>query len=223
MHPISQTPVRTAQRLKICHLVATTEGATWMLEQLRELRDQYGFEVVAVVSGEKGSLNDKLDAENIRYHVANFTGMRKSLKALLQTPGAVLKLARFFRRERFDVVQTHIFVTMLTGRPAAWLADVPVRTAMIASPFHLGTYTFRWIERLTYWMDTVLIPSCEFSVSLCRELGIPEKRISPVIYYSPDERRFDPEKELPANIRAGVHGRLLLPPAAARSLGAGSN
>jgi hypothetical protein len=38
------------KRKKVCHLVCSSEGATWMFEQLRELRDVYGYEVVAVVS-----------------------------------------------------------------------------------------------------------------------------------------------------------------------------
>jgi glycosyltransferase involved in cell wall biosynthesis len=125
-----------------------------------------------------------------------------SLSAVLQVPLAVFRLARILRRERFDVVQTHIFTTMVIGRPAAWLADVPVRTAMIAGPFHLEAYTSRWIERSTWWMETMLIPSCESSRQLCLELGIPEESLAPIIPYSPDERNFDPANIEPANIRA---------------------
>jgi glycosyltransferase involved in cell wall biosynthesis len=119
----------------------------------------------------------------------------------LATPLAVLKLARFFRRERFDVVQHHIFISMRIARPAAWLADVPVRLSMIAGPFHLQARTSRWIERLTYWMDTKLIPSCQASLELCHEMGISEEYLAPVVYYSPDERNFDPTKVLPTDIR----------------------
>jgi glycosyltransferase involved in cell wall biosynthesis len=91
---------------------------------------------------------------------------------------------------------------MVISRPAAWLADVPVRTAMIAGPFHLEAYTSRWIERSTFWMETMLIPTCQWSRELCLGLGIPEQRLAPTIYYAPDEQNFDPANIEAANIRA---------------------
>ncbi len=193
---------QTTRRHRVCHIAATTEGATWMFEQLRDLRDQHGFDVAAVVSGERGPLIDKLRSENIPFHVANFDAGSGSARAILRMPFAILELARILRRERFDVVQTHIFVSMVIGRPAAWLADVPVRTAMIAGPFHLQAYTSRWMERLTCWMDTKIIPACEKSLQLLREMNIREKYLGPTIYYAPDERKFDPKEISAANIRA---------------------
>jgi glycosyltransferase involved in cell wall biosynthesis len=189
------------RKLKICYIAATSEGATWMVDQLRVLRDVHGFEVAAVVSADRGGLIDRLKSENIPFHVANFQAGAASLREMLGMPLSILRLARFLRRERFDVVQTHIFKSMVIGRPAAWLVDAPVRLAMIAGPFHLEAHSSRWIERTTHWMDTQLIPACHKSLSLCRELGISEKRLAPVIYYSPDPANFDPSRISPAGIR----------------------
>lgn len=172
-----------------------------MFEQLRDLRDIYGYEVVAVVSAAEGKLIDKLRAEKIRYHVVKFATGGVSPRAVLGLPLAVLKLAWFFRRERFDIVQSHVFVTAVTARPAAWIADVPIRLAMIASPFHLEARLSRMLERATCFMETMIIPSCEWVHSLCSEVGVPDSRLSPVIYYGPDEKRFDPALVRPANIR----------------------
>lgn len=191
-----------SRKARVCHVVATTEGATWLLEQLRELRDQHGFEVAAVVSGTQGKLIDKLRAENIPFHVANFAAGSGSPREILRMPLAIVQLARIFRRERFDVVQTHVFTSMFISRPAAWLADVPVRLAMLAGPFHLEAHTSRWIDRVTCWMETQLIPACEKSVRLCRELGIPKKQIAPIIYYTANEQNFNPQNIPPANIRS---------------------
>lgn len=188
--------------IKICHVAATSDGATWMFEQLRELRDRYNYDVVAVVSGSEGRLIDKLRSESIRYHVINFAAGPGPFIETLMMPFAILKLALFFRRERFDVIHHHIFITMRIARPAAWLADVPARLSMLAGPFHLQARTSRWIERMTYWMDTKLIPSCRASAELCRDLGISEKYLAPVVYYSPDERNFDPAKVAAADIRS---------------------
>ncbi len=172
-----------------------------MFEQLRDLRDVYGYDVVAVVSSREGKLIDKLRSENIRYHVTHFATGAATPRSILRLPLSVLKLAWFFRRERFDIVQSHVFATAITARPAAWIADVPVRLAMIASPFHLQARLSRKLEQATWFMETMLIPSCEWARSLCQQIGIPESRIAPVIYYGPDERNFDPERIGPAGIR----------------------
>jgi glycosyltransferase involved in cell wall biosynthesis len=172
-----------------------------MYEQLRELRDQHGFEVAAVISGPQGPLVDKLQSSNIPFHVANFEAGGDSPKAIVQLPLCIWRLAQLLRRERFDVVQTHVFRSMVLGRPAAWLADVPMRFAMVAGPFHLEAYFTRWIERLTYWMDSKVIPACERSRELCQELGIPDIRLAQTIYYCPDEKNFDVNKISPASIR----------------------
>ncbi|HBB98726.1 MAG TPA: glycosyl transferase [Blastocatellia bacterium] len=194
-----------AKRQKVCHLVCSAEGATWMFEQLRDLRDLYGHEVVAVVSAAEGKLIDKLRSENIRYHVTHFATGAALPRSILRLPFSVLKLARFFRREQFDVVQSHVFATAITARPAAWIADVPVRLAMIASPFHLQARLSRTLEQATWFMETMVIPSCEWARNLCKQIGIPRSRIAPIIYYGPDEKNFDPLRVAPAGVRREFH------------------
>jgi glycosyltransferase involved in cell wall biosynthesis len=50
-------------------------------------------------------------------------------------------------------------------------------------------------------METMLIPTCEFALTLCRQLRIPRTRLAPVIYYGPDETNFDPQRIEAANLR----------------------
>src|SRR5438552_2278304 len=121
--------------VKLCYLVDTAAGAAWAFEQLRDLRNKYGFAVTAIVPNSEGSLVDKLRTAGIPFHVRSFGST--SLSDIWTLPFKVIGLARLFRRERFDVVQTHLFRSMVMGRLAAWLADVPVRLAMIAGPYHL--------------------------------------------------------------------------------------
>ena len=190
-----------ARKLKVCHIAATTEGASWMIQQLSGLRDVHGFEVAAVISGEQGSLPDALRVANIPFHVVNFNARAGAPGAMLTMPLTIMRLARILRRERFDIVQTHIFKSMVVGRPAAWIANVPVRLAMIAGPFHLEAPSTRFIERLTYWMDTQLIPASQRSRDLLLQLGIAEPRIAPTIYYAPDEKVFDVNRVPLAHLR----------------------
>lgn len=184
--------------MRICHIAATTEGATWMCEQLTELRDRFGHDVTAIVEAGSGELLEKLERAGIRFWQFDFSFpvFRDAYTLLLR----VMSLASLFRRERFDVVQTHLFNSMVLGRLAAWLADVPVRLAMIAGPYHLEAHTPRWIDASTMWMETALIPSCEYTRELYRGLGATDDRMF-VIYYGPDERKFDSENITPADIR----------------------
>ncbi len=184
--------------MKVCHVVDSSVGCVWLVEQLRELRDQYGYDVTACVSSDRGPLIDALRADKIPFRVGSFAC--PGIPGILTLPSKVLRLARLLRREKFDLVQTHLFRSMLIGRLAAWLADVPVRLAMIAGPHHLETHTLRWIDRSTCWMESAVIASCEYTGRLYRRMGVPDARLE-LIYYGPDERRFNPDESRAANLR----------------------
>lgn len=183
---------------RVCHVIAGAKGGVWMVEQLRELRRRYGYEVHVVVGEGEGPLVDLLRAEQISFHVATFAHSLKHLRAAART---IVDLARYFRQNRFDVVQSHLFFTTLTARPAAWIADVPLRLAMVAGPFHLEAGPTRWLDRATAWMESALIPSCEKSRDLYRDMGVAETRAA-LIYYGVDTRKFDAANTPTAGIRA---------------------
>lgn len=185
-------------KLKVCYLVSTTEGGTWALEQLQGLRDTYDCEVAAVLSGAEGTLVDRFKAASIPVYSANFDFVKAS--EVFSLPSKILKLACFLRKHRFDIIQTHLFNAMIIGRVSAWLADVPLRFAMIAGPFHLEAATPSWVDKATAWMDTMLFPSCEYSKQLYCKMGIPAKKLS-VVYYGPNEERFNPYVTSPAGLR----------------------
>jgi glycosyltransferase involved in cell wall biosynthesis len=191
--PVAQRP------LKVCYIAATTEGAVWVFEQLRDLRDRYGFEVAAILNGDRGKLVDQFRSAGIPVHVASFDFTSNA--DLLELPRKVLGLVRILRRERFDIIQTHLFHSMVIGRIAAWFADVPIRFSMIAGPFHLEAYTPRWIDRHTCWIDSTTIASCEFTRTLYERMGVPKERVT-LVYYGPDETKFDPSTTAPANLHA---------------------
>jgi glycosyltransferase involved in cell wall biosynthesis len=189
-------------RPKVCHIAATTEGAVWVFEQLRDLRDRYGYDVSAILNGQEGRLVDQFRSAGIPVLSSNFDFTSNA--ELLDLPRKVVALVRILRRERFDIIQTHLFHSMVIGRIAAWYADVPIRFSMIAGPFHLEAYTPRWIDRYTGWIDTTTIASCDFTRKLYATMGVPPTRTA-VIYYGPDERKFDPSTTVAADLRA-EHG-----------------
>ena len=188
---------RAGRPLKVCHLVCSDWGAHWMVEQLRGLRERYGYDVAAVISGGEGPLLAQLRADSIPTHHWDFLPAGRAADALRR----VIRLGLLFRRERFDVVHCHSYqYSLLMCRLAAWLFDAPVRVSMILHPAHLEAPASRWIEELTCWMDTALAPSCELTRRLYREIGVKEGRLR-LIYYGPDASRFDPERVAPVDLR----------------------
>src|SRR5258706_698126 len=182
------TPSVPALPRRICHVVATTEGALWVYEQLRDLRDRFGYNVSVILNGSSGALVDRFKTAGIPVLVSDFDFL--GVSALFALPETILALTRLLRRERFDVVQTHLFHSMVIGRIGAWLADVPVRLSMLAGRFPLEAYTPRWIEVSTPWMDTALVPACELTRKLYKSFGVAESRLT-VIYYGPAGRKVD--------------------------------
>ena len=101
--------------------------------------------------------------------------------------------ARLFRRLRPDVVQSHLFQSIITTRLAAWLADVPVRFSMIPGPYYLEAPGLREVDTRTAGLDTKVIASCERTRELYEAQGVPRDRVE-LIYYGQDVHRLDPAR-----------------------------
>ena len=185
--------------LKVCHVFAGTEGGRWVFDQLKALRDDHGCDVTAVLAQGEGPTVDlfraaKIPIETFRFSFIGWT-------SLFTIPWTVLRLAWWMRRERFDVVQSHVIQSTLFARPAAWLADVPVRLVMVTGPYYMQARSTRRMEASTVWMETGVIPSCDLTRRLYREAGVPERLLLPTLYYGPAEERFDPATTQPSNLR----------------------
>jgi glycosyltransferase involved in cell wall biosynthesis len=186
-----ETPLDRRQHaspIRVCHVISTTEYIAWPVNQLTRLRDDYGYEVTV----------DRMKAAGIQCIAADFTF--PSLPAVVDGVAKAMALARIFRRERFDIVQTALWHSMILGRFAAWLADVPVRLTMHAGPYYLDAPIHRWIDGSTTWMETFIIGCCRYINQCYRELGVKDDRIE-LVYYGPDETRFNPAQTPPSRIR----------------------
>ena len=114
--------------------------------------------------------------------------------------GNILRLARLLRRERIDVVHSHIFPLLVFARIAAWLARTPIRVSMIPGPYHLGAEPLRRVDRATLWTDHRVVAGCEHTNGIYARLGVAEHRRE-TIYYGADPARFDPATANPHRIR----------------------
>ncbi|HEY0313509.1 MAG TPA: glycosyltransferase family 4 protein [Allosphingosinicella sp.] len=186
--------------LKVCHVFSGTEGGRWVYEQLDALKREHGCEVVALLGGHEGPTVDLCRNAGIRTEAFDFA--IASWRDAFTFPFRVIRMARWMRRERFDVVQSHILPSTLFARPAAWLADIPVRLTMSTSPYYLQAPSIRWVEAGTAFMETGVIPSCALTTELYREAGVSERIIQECLYYGPHEARFDPATAKPEGLRA---------------------
>jgi glycosyltransferase involved in cell wall biosynthesis len=132
-----------------------------------------------------------------------------------QYPLATLRLARRLRRERIDVLHTHLLEASLVGLLAAKLArtklaiftghhshEVPLHDKRLL--FEVDRFAARWLA------DVVIAPSQEMRDTFVELYGCRPDRVE-VIEHGIDLTRFDPETTDGAAVRRelGLEGKLL--------------
>src|SRR5688572_28704360 len=140
--------------LHVVHIAATANGAHWMHQMLRDLRTR-GYRSTAIIGGTGGTLEARLSADAIPFHVLELDVLagRNAYAAARM----MVRLVRLLRRLKPDVVQYHLFPTIILGRLAAWMADVPVRFSMIPGPYYLEAPVLQTIDVRTAWADSKVI------------------------------------------------------------------
>jgi glycosyltransferase involved in cell wall biosynthesis len=198
-HPAVRKP-------RIAQVAAAWANCDWFVRLCRDLT-AHGYDVVAIIDTPRGDLGARLDAEGIRRHAVPMTfaaryDRLRLLAYMLNIPIAALRLARILRRERVDIVHSHIFNSVVIARIAAALVRAK-HVAGIAGPRHLEAAMTRAIDRLTWWLDDVTVAGCRYARDLYASLGAGEPRLD-LVYYGADELRFDPVRANPAAVRAAL-------------------
>jgi glycosyltransferase involved in cell wall biosynthesis len=131
-------------------------------------RDRFRVEVATLTR--LGAFEAELNASGI-----SVTTIGKRWKL---DPLALVRLTRFLRTHKFDIVQTWIFAANTYGRVAARLAGVPVVVvAEMAADLWKGR-SERLIDRqLGTWCDR-LVGNSQAVVEFYRELGVPDERLA---------------------------------------------
>ena len=189
---------------RVIQVAGATENADWLVGICRRLR-QDGYDVSAVIGHPLGGLAASLREAGIPYQAIRLSfapelGRSRVLVYLARAPMAIWQLASLFRRERVEIVHSHIFNTIFFVRIAAWLARVPCRVSMIPGPLHLEAPLTRGADRLTWWMDHRVIAGSEWTDSRYRALGLRPPRLA-CIPYGVDPAQFDPARADPTRVR----------------------
>jgi glycosyltransferase involved in cell wall biosynthesis/lipopolysaccharide/colanic/teichoic acid biosynthesis glycosyltransferase len=184
----AKTSPTATNKLKIAHTADTARGATWMAEQLRELKS-LGHSVASIIP-EEGDLSKKLDSFGV-HHCFHKIGFPWHSRQALPSLKNIYSLAKHFTIERYDVVHHHLYPSMIVSRFAAWIADVPVRLSMIPGPFYMDAEIPQAVELGSCWMDSRVIVSCTYSGQQYRAAGVPATNLE-LVYYGADESNFSP-------------------------------
>ena len=177
--------------MRIAHIVPVANHTPWFADICAETARQ-GHDVVAVIHDGPGNLSERLTKLGIRHyrvpmHFAEDLDRARPLFYLLRLPLAALRVARILRRERIDVVHSHIFVANVVARLAKPFARAR-HVAGAASPRHLEAPFTRRLDRALRPLDDAIAAGCAYIAELYRD---PRAR---TIYYGPPAERFDPAR-----------------------------
>jgi len=209
---VKRTAARSAStgRVRIAQVAGVWSHSDWFLALCRGLAAR-GYDVVAIIDARRGDLAARLAEAGIRHYQLALTfgtGFDQSRVAAyaVNIPLAAVKLARILRRERIDIVHSHIFASVVVARLAAALAGTR-HVAGISGPRHLEAPLTRRIDRLTWWLDDATVAGCGHTRELYSALGLNEDRLE-CIYYGADADVFDPARADAAAARRalGVDG-----------------
>lgn len=175
---------KTTARIRVCHFITSLQlgGAEkLLLEVARYLnRDKYKLFVVSLLGGELESELRSLGAETY------VVGMhfRWDLSALV-------RLYRYLRKNKIQILHTHLYHPTIIGRIIGHLARVPV----IISTYHYSYLYQRrfnmFLDRLTARFSNRIIVVSEASERFCvEEERLPEDRIT-LIYNGISLDEFD--------------------------------
>ena len=192
---VGQSP---GEPLHVVHIAATADGAAWMHQMLCGLRAR-GYRTTAIIGGRGGTLEARLRRDDIPYHVLDldpFAG--RSAAAAAQK---LVRLVRLLRRLEPDVVQYHLFQSIILGRLAGWAADVPVRFSMIPGTYYLEAPVLGDLDLRTVWADSKVIASCEYTRTLYTRGGV-ARDSDRADYDGQDANLFNPDQADSARVRA---------------------
>jgi glycosyltransferase involved in cell wall biosynthesis len=138
----------------------------------------------------------------------------------MQYPGAILKLASWLRREKVDVIQTHLYDASFVGLIAGQLARTPLIVFTGHHSQEIITYSQNFNRKLPLWLDRlnsgflsnyIIAPSEQMKQSFVLSHKIPESKVA-VIPHGFDFANWHSTNETARErIRAelGVNGKVV--------------
>ncbi|MDI6791426.1 MAG: glycosyltransferase family 4 protein [bacterium] len=182
------------KRLKIAQIATASISLRFLLlRQIKYLMDE-GYEVKAVSSD--GGYLDEVREAGVEIKTINIDRKIKPLADLV----SLIKLIRYFKKERFDIVHTHTAKAGFLGRLAARITGVPIiiHTAH-GFPFQPGLPGMKdrfyfWLEKFTALLSDRILSQNSEDVQTALRLGLVKPDKIREIGNGIDLGLFDPDR-----------------------------
>jgi glycosyltransferase involved in cell wall biosynthesis len=195
--------------VRILHVVDLPVENPW-LNGIADHYDRDRYRHTVVTLGPESELHHALRTRGLSARALGVTRKRGY-------PVAVLRLRSLLRRERIDVVQTHLFYPSIIGLIAAAAAGTPVKLVTrhhsdFTTTFHHPVH--RQLDRLqAHWADRVLAASDAVKLDMIRYEKVPPDKIT-VTRYGYDFNRLQPclssERRVLLRAQLGGHQRVIV-------------
>jgi len=178
--------------LRVCQLCAVDFTLKHFLLPLIDGMQDHGWRVTSVCSD-----GPEIPGMRERGYAIDTIPISRSLNVFKHAV-SVVRLAAYFRRERFDILHVHTPVAALVARVAAFIARVPI-VIYTAHGFYFHDEMPAWKRRLFVWLERLagrftnllFTQSAEDAETAVQE-GISPAACTLAIGNGVDARRFDP-------------------------------
>ena len=184
----------TPKSLRVAQIASVGNHSPWFADICGEMARR-GYDVFAIIDSASGNLGARLTSLGIRHykvpmHFAETLDRARLPFYLFRLPISAMKVARILRREKRRHRAVAHFVANLVTRMARLFTRAR-NISSAAGPRHLEAPLTRFVERLTWQLDSAIVAGCEYTAALYRDAGAPSGRVE-CIYYGPPAERFDP-------------------------------
>ena len=189
----------TGRKVRVLHIITrliiggAQENTLWTVKGLMKL-DRYDVKLISGPPlGPEGSLVE--DAKKDGVDLIIFPQLRRAINPFLDVM-SLLKLYRFIKKERIQIVHTHSSKAGILGRLAAKLARVPVIIHTIHGlPFHpyqnkALNWLYRKLERLAGSWTTKIITVSDAMLEGACSAGVAPREKFITIYSGIETKKF---------------------------------
>lgn len=184
---VASAPGIVRRPLRVLQITSTAVGGSWFFDEVRGLCEM-GNEVCVVLPRE-GPLASRLrNTAGVQVEIIPF-GLPHGIGQIPVMARAELRLARFIRAYRPDVIHSHLIVAMLASRAASLAFRRAVIVSQVPGVVHHRMAPLYLLDRISLCRDDLVIGSCEAIAEKYRAM---RARSVAVSYYGCDVHRLDP-------------------------------
>ncbi|MCB9093688.1 MAG: glycosyltransferase family 4 protein [Halobacteriovoraceae bacterium] len=184
--------------MKVLHLVKTTHGASWALQQAKVLL-QKGVEVHVLLPDNQGPFYSSWEKSGTKIHILNFD---IPIKSPWKYPGLKSHFLKIIERIKPNLIHSHFFGTSMMMRSALQGLAIP-KVFQVPGPLHLESPFFKlwdisFSDSQDYW-----ICSSKYIKKIYKKNGIADNKLF-LSYYGNDYSQFLPGRSENLRLRMNI-------------------